>query len=85
MRSKTSQNEATDWPIKPETFTELMNPTEAAMFLRLDQVGHTPASARRALDFWRNKGELKATKYARRVWYLKTELVKFLENKTETA
>jgi hypothetical protein len=85
MKSKASKHDAMEWPIKPDTFAELMNPTEAAMFLRLNEVGHTPASAGRTLDFWRNKGELKATKYARRVWYLKNELVKFLENKTETA
>jgi hypothetical protein len=73
------------WPKRPSIFPDLMTPIEAAMFLRLDQAGHTPVSAHRTLNYWRDKGELKATKYARRVWYLKNELVKFLENKTETA
>jgi hypothetical protein len=73
-----------NWPEKLNTFPDLMTPEEAAMFLRLDQTGHTPASACRTLNYWRDKGELRATKYARRVWYLKKELEKFLENKTET-
>ncbi len=53
------------------------------MFLRLDQTGHNPDSACRTLDYWRDRGELRATKFARRVWYLKEELEKFLQNKTE--
>ncbi len=60
-----------------------MTPTEAAMFLRLDQTGHTPDSACRTLNYWRDRGELMATKFARHVWYLKEELEKFLQNKTE--
>jgi hypothetical protein len=35
------------------------------------------------LAYWRDRGDLKATKYARRVWFLKKELERFLENKTE--
>jgi hypothetical protein len=73
------------WPKRPSIFPDLMTPIEAAMFLRLDQTKHTPESAYRTLNYWREKGELRATKYARRVWYLKNELKKFLENKTETA
>jgi hypothetical protein len=76
-------SEGTKWPEKPEIFPNLMTPVEAAMFLRLDQTGHDPRSARRSLDYWRRQGELKATKFARRVWYLKEELEKFLQNKTE--
>ena len=72
-----------NWPKRPEVFPDLMTPTEAAMFLRLDQVGHTPKSAKRTLNYWRDHDELKATKYARRVWYLKNELKKFQQNKTE--
>ena len=53
------------------------------MFLRLDETGHSPESARRTLNYWRDRGELRATKYARHVWYLKNELEKFLGNKTE--
>ena len=60
-----------------------MTPVEAAMFLRLDQIGHNPESACRTLNYWRSKGELKATKFARRVWYLRDELEAFLKNKTE--
>ena len=71
------------WPKRPEVFPDLMTPVEAAMFLRLDETGHNPGSARRTLDYWRDTGQLKATKYARRVWYLKDELQAFLLNKTE--
>jgi len=71
------------WPERPDVFPELMTPTEAAMFLRLDQTRHNPRSAKRTLNYWRDKGELRATKYARRVWYLKEELENFLKNKTE--
>jgi len=53
------------------------------MFLRLDETGHNPVSARRTLNYWRDRGELKATKYARRLWFLKKELESFLEHKTE--
>lgn len=75
--------EGIKWPERPEAFPDLMTPLEAAMFLRLDETGHSPESARRTLDYWRDRGELKATKYARRVWYLKEELHAFLRNKTE--
>lgn len=72
-----------DWPNRLKEFPALMTPTEAAMFLRLDQIGHTPKSAKRTLNYWRDHGHLKATKYARHVWYLKSELEAFLQNKTE--
>ena len=71
------------WPQRPLEFPQLMTPVEAAMFLRLDQTGHNPESACRTLNYWRDRGELKATKFARRVWYLKDELEAFLKNKTE--
>jgi hypothetical protein len=74
-----------DWPSRPAEFPELMTPLEAAQYLRLDQTGsHTPTSALRTLTFWRNKGQLRATKYARHVWFRKKELDRFLEVKTET-
>ena len=73
----------TEWPERPEAFPDLMMPVEAAMFLRLDQTGHNPDSACRTLNYWRERGELRATKFARRVWYLKAELEKFLQNKTQ--
>ena len=65
------------WPKRLEKFPELMTPTEAAQFLRLDQIGHTPKSAKRSLCYWRDRGELKATKYGRHVWYLRNELEAF--------
>ncbi|MCG7854153.1 MAG: helix-turn-helix domain-containing protein [Methanosarcinaceae archaeon] len=83
MANNSAINITEKWPEKPEIFPNLMTPLEAAMFLRMDQIGHNPISAQRTLDYWRNKGELKATKYSRRVWYLKVELEKFLINKTE--
>ena len=81
----TEKNVSSDWPERPSTFPDLMTSEEAAMFLRLDQVGHTPTSACRTLNYWRDRGELRATKYARRVWFLKDELKAFLRNKTETS
>jgi hypothetical protein len=73
-----------EWPERPTEFNELLTPVEAAQYLRLDETGaHTPESAIRSLNFWRGKGELRATKYARRVWYRRTELDRFLERKTE--
>jgi hypothetical protein len=72
-----------NWPTRPPVFPDLMTPVEAAMFLRLDQTGHNPKSACRTLNYWRDRGELKATKYARHVWYLKEQLQAFLRNKTE--
>ena len=72
------------WPRRPSSFNELLTPVEAAQYLRLDETGaHTPESAVRTLNYWRDRGELKATKYARRVWYRKAELDRFLEAKTE--
>ena len=79
-----SKDQTTQWPARPETFNELLTPIEAAQYLRLDETGnHTPRSAVRTLDYWRDRGELRATKFARRVWYLREELEKFLKNKTE--
>ena len=73
------------WPPRPSAFGALLTPIEAAQYLRLDETGiHTPDSATRTLNYWRDKGELKATKYARRVWYRRIELDRFLEKKTET-
>ncbi len=72
------------WPARPSTFGDLLTPVEAAQYLRLDETGaHTPESAVRTLNYWRSKAELKATKFARRVWYRKTELDRFLAKKTE--
>jgi hypothetical protein len=74
-----------DWPQRPALFPDLMTPIEAAQYLRLDQTGaHTPTAAVRTLNFWRDKGQLKATKFARHVWFRKVELDRFLSVKTET-
>mgnify|MGYP006297116527 CR=1 FL=1 len=83
MSGKDTAKRERGWPQRPGTFPDLMTPVEAAMFLRLDETGHNPASASRTLNYWRNTGELRATKYARRVWYLRDELNAFLERKTE--
>jgi hypothetical protein len=83
---KTIKNTLPDaaWPPKPETFSELLTPIEAAQYLRMDESGsHTPQSAIRTLTYWRNKGQLKATKFARHIWYRKSELDHFLSVKTE--
>ena len=71
--------ETETWPHRPQRFPPVMTPAEAAQFLRLDQVGHNPESAKRTLNYWRSLGELKATKYGRHVWYLKEELEAFLK------
>jgi hypothetical protein len=72
------------WPPRPIAFGELLTPVEAAQYLRLDETGsHTPRSAIRTLNYWRAGGHLKATKYARRVWYRKMELDRFLVTMTE--
>ena len=72
------------WPKRPIQFPSLMTPLEASQFLRLDQIHHTPESAKHTLNYWRDRGELRVTKYARRVWYLRAELERFLKNKTES-
>ncbi len=84
-KSAVSKNEkGSAWPAGPEAFPDLMTPVEAAMYLRLHETGrHTPKSAIRTLNFFRDRGWLRATKYARSVWYRKLELERFLENKTE--
>lgn len=81
--SKITNQPDNKWPQKPIFFPDLMTPIEAAMFLRMDQTNNTPQKAVRTLNYWREHGDLKATKYARRVWYLKSELENFLLNKTE--
>lgn len=73
----------TAWPDRPKQFPSIMTPTESAQYLRLDCTNHSPESAKRTLNYWREHDELKATKYARHVWYLKEELDKFLILKTE--
>lgn len=72
-----------NWPPRPIHFPDLMTPIEAALYLRLDETSLTPKAVIRTLNYWRDKGQLKATKYARRVWFLKSELNGFLHHKTE--
>jgi len=75
---------ASVWPSRPVVFGDLLTPVEAAQYLRLDETGqHTPTSASRTLNYWRDHGVLRATKFARRVWYRRIELDRFLEQKTE--
>ncbi len=72
------------WPARPQQFPDLLTPLEAAQYLRLDELGtHSPISAVRTLNYWRDRGHLKATKYARHVWYRKAELDRFLAIMTE--
>ena len=78
------QSRKNNWPPRPDVFDELLTPIEAAQYLRLDETGnHTPQTAIRTLNYWRDKGQLRATKFARHVWYLREELEKFLRIKTE--
>jgi len=75
---------ASAWPSRPVAFGDLLTPVEAAQYLRLDETGqHAPDSAIRTLNYWRDHGDLRATKFARRVWYRRVELDRFLERKTE--
>lgn len=74
MEANTSNKTNGKWPERPRQFPDLMTPVETAMFLRLDETGHSPDSARRTLDYWRDTGQLRATKYARQAWYLKDKL-----------
>jgi len=83
MKPDICTKDSKNWPARPEVFPELMTPVEAAMFLRLHEIGHNPNSAYRTLNYWREHGELKATKYARHIWFLRKELEVFLNKKTE--
>ena len=78
------QSQKNNWPPRPDVFAELLTPVEAAQYLRLDETGiHTPQTTVRTLNYWRDRGELRATTFARRVWYRKAELDQFLAVKTE--
>jgi hypothetical protein len=66
-QKKQTFEENNGWPKPTRDFPLLMTPTEAAQFLRLDQTKLTPDSAKRTLNYWRDRGDLRATKYARRV------------------
>src|ERR1035437_6239999 len=63
-----------EWPPRPAVFSELLTPVEAAQYLRLDQTGrHRPKDAIRTMTYWRDRGDLRATKYARLVWFRRAE------------
>ena len=83
MQQANKEENVVKWPQQPQAFPLIMTPIEAAQFLRLDRTKHTPKSAKRTLDYWRQRGHLRGTKYARHVWYLRSELEAFLQNKTE--
>lgn len=80
---ETTHGNGGTWPPRPVVFGGLLTPIEAAQYLRLDETAHSPPSAIRTLSYWRDKGDLKATKFARHVWFRKEELDRFLERKTE--
>lgn len=84
MINENSHQDENSWPHRLRKFPDLMTPVEAAMFLRLNQTDHTPKSAVRTLTYWRDRGYLRATKFARRVWYTRQELEMFIKNKTES-
>ena len=85
IAAATPNEAAVSWPARPQVFPELLTPIEAAQYLRLDELGtHTPRATIRTLKFWRDRGQLRATKYARHVWYRKSELDRFLAVKTES-
>lgn len=71
------------WPMRPNQYGELLTPIEAAQYIRLDECGHNPRSAARTLQYFRDRGDLRATKFAKRVWFRRTELDAFLERRTE--
>ena len=80
----TGSSQENEWPPRPIEFGELLLPVEAAQYLRLDETGtHSPRSAIRTLNYWRDHGDLRATKFARSVWFRRVELDRFLERKTE--
>jgi hypothetical protein len=83
MKIELSKSDEPLWPQRPQEFPELMTPLEAAIFLLLDE-DHSPKNACRTLNYYRQRGLLKATKIGRRVRYRKTELQAFLEKQTET-
>jgi hypothetical protein len=86
IQSEATRNaHANGWPPRPLAFGDLLTPVEAAQYLRLDETGqHSPTTALRTLRYWRDQGDLKATKFARHVWFRRDELDRFLARKTES-
>ncbi|AQQ71162.1 hypothetical protein SMSP2_01528 [Limihaloglobus sulfuriphilus] len=60
----------------PDVLTE----KEAVKFLRLDD-GETKYPSK-SLEYYRNQGILRGTRVGKRLRYLKSELLNFLENQT---
>ena len=56
---------------------ELLTPEEAIQFLRLDIDG--PGNPLKTLEYYRNKKLLQATRVGRKLFYMRSELMKFLE------
>ena len=60
---------------------ELLTEDEAIKFLRLDADG--PQHPDLTLQYYRDKGQLKATRVGKKLRYQKTELLRFLDLLTE--
>lgn len=60
---------------------DLMTEEEAIRFLRLDEGG--PKDPSTTLEYYRSEDRLKATKVGKRLRYLKSELLNFLEYQTQ--
>ena len=60
---------------------DLMTEEEAIKFLRLDIDG--PKDPSTTLEYYRSENRLKATKVGKRLRYLKSELLNFLEYQTQ--
>ena len=73
-KNKTQVNPEHKGPKNISVLAELLTNIEAAQSLSLEEIGHTPFSARPTLDYWRQCKELKVTNYERRIWYLRKEL-----------
>ena len=61
---------------------DLMTEEEAVKFLRLDIDG--PKDPSTTLEYYRSEDRLKATRVGKKLRYLKSELLKFLEYQTQT-
>ena len=67
-----------DGAVVPDLLTE----EEAIKFLRLDGEGG-PKDPSTTLEYYRSEDRLKATKVGKRLRYLKSELLNFLEYQTQ--
>lgn len=60
---------------------DLLTEEEAIIFLRLDKDG--PADPHKTLKYYRDHGLIKAAQVGKRNRYLKTELLRFLQQRTD--